>query len=81
MSIDQLTEFFKWMTIINICLLFFSTFAVMIFKPLMLSMHSKMFGISEAQLSVTTYAYLGLLKALIIVFSIVPYIALLIIKN
>ena len=81
MNIEALTEFFKWMSIINIGLLLFSTFAVMIFKPLMLNIHTKLFGISETQASVIAYAYLGLLKALTIVFSIVPYIALLIITK
>ncbi len=80
MNMEQLTEFFKWMTIINIGLLIFSTFAVIIFKSLMVSIHSKMFGVSETQMTVAVYAYLGLFKVLIIVFNIVPYIALLIIN-
>ncbi len=80
MNIEQLTEFFKWMTIINIGLLLFSTFAVMAFKSLMMSIHSKMFGVSETQMTVAVYAYLGLFKVLIIVFNIVPYIALLMIN-
>lgn len=77
MNMDQLTEFFKWMTIINIGLLLFSTFAVMALKSLMVNMHTKLFGVSETQISVAVYAYLGLFKVLIIVFNIVPYIALL----
>ncbi len=80
MNMEQLTEFFKWMTIINIGLLLFSTFAVMAFKSLMLNIHSKMFGVSETQMTVAVYAYLGLFKVLIIVFNIVPYIALLMIN-
>ncbi len=78
---EQLTEFFKWMTIINIGLLLFSTFTVMALKPLMLSMHTKMFGITETQISVAVYAYLGLFKVLIIVFNIVPYLALLMLNK
>jgi len=74
---EQIIEFFKWMTIINIGLLLFSSLAAMVLKPLMLSMHSKMFGVTETQFSVAVYAYLGLFKVLIIVFNIVPYLALL----
>ena len=80
MNIDQLTELFKWMTIINIGLLLFSTFAVMAFRSLMVKMHSKMFGVTETQISEVVYAYLGRFKVLIIIFNIVPFIALLIIS-
>lgn len=76
MNIEQLIEFFKWMTIINIGLLLFSTFAVMTMKSLMVKMHSKLFGVTETQISAVVYAYLGMFKVLIIVFNIVPYIAL-----
>ncbi len=80
MDIDKITELFKWMMIINIGLLLFSTFAVITMKSLMLKMHSKMFGVSETQISTIVYAYLGMYKVLIIVFNIVPFIALLIIN-
>lgn len=81
MNIEQLIEFFKWMTIINIGLLLFSTFAVVLLKPLMLVIHSKMFGITEKQISISIYAYLALFKILIIVFNIVPYISLLFVSK
>ncbi|MGK0269963.1 MAG: hypothetical protein ACI88H_000596 [Cocleimonas sp.] len=80
MDIDKITELFQWMTVINIGLLLFSTFAVITMKPLMLKMHSKMFGVSEAQISTIVYAYLGGYKVLIIVFNIIPFIALLIVN-
>lgn len=80
MNIEQLTELFKWMTLINIGLLLFSTFSVMVMKSIMVKIHSKIFGLTETQISVAAYVYLGLFKVLIIVFNIVPYIVLLIIK-
>ena len=79
MNIEQLIEFFKWMTIINIGLLLISTFAVMTMKSLMVKIHSKLFGVTETQISAVVYAYLGMFKVLIIVFNIVPYIALMMI--
>ena len=81
MNIEQLTEFLKWMSIINIGLLLFSTFAVLTMKSLMVKMHSKLFGVTETQISQVVYAYLGIFKVLIIVFNIVPYIALMIIND
>ena len=76
MNIEQLIECFKWMSIINIGILLFSTFAVLTMKSLVLRMHSKLFGITEAKVSELVYAYLGMFKVLIIVFNIVPFIAL-----
>jgi len=81
MNLEQLTEWFKWMTIINIVFLLFSTLAVIALKSVMMNLHTKMFGITESQISVAVYAYLGLFKALVIVFNIVPYIALLILNK
>ena len=81
MNIEQLIEFFKWMSIVNIGLLLFSTFAVLTMKSLMVKMHSKLFGVTETQISQVVYAYLGIFKVLIIVFNIVPYIALMIIND
>ena len=81
MNIEQLSEFFKWMTIINIGLLLFSTFATVVLKSLMVNIHTRMFDVSETQMSVAIYAYLGMFKVLIIVFNIVPYCALLMINQ
>ena len=81
MNMEQLTELFKWMCIINIALLLFSTFVLIALKSMMVKMHSQMFGVTESQISVVAYAYLGMFKVLIIVFNIVPYIALLIINQ
>ena len=80
MNVEQLSEFFKWMTIINIGFLLLSTLAVIVLKPLMQRIHSRLFGLSEKQISISVYAYLGLFKVLIIVLNIVPYCALLLMK-
>lgn len=80
MNMDQLTEYFKWMMIINIAFLFLSTFSVMGLKSLMFKMHTKMFGVTEEQVSMIAYGYLAMYKVLVIVFNIVPYVALLILK-
>ena len=81
MNMEQLTELFKWMTIINVGLLLCSSLAVMAFLTTIQKMHSKLFGLSREQISVALYAYLGLLKVLVIVFNIVPYISLLILNK
>jgi archaellum biogenesis protein FlaJ (TadC family) len=80
MNLEQLTDLFKWMTIINVGLLFLSSGLVMILKGIICKMHGKLFGIKEESVAVAAYGYLGLYKILVIVFCIVPYISLLLIK-
>ncbi len=80
MNLDQLTEFFKWMTIINIGLLVLSSVLIMILKNVMCKMHGKLFGIKEESVALVAYGYLGMYKVLVLVFNIVPYISLLLIK-
>lgn len=80
MNLEQLTEFFKWMTIINVGLLVFSSITVMLLKDMMSRMHTKMFGVNKEQVRITAYGYIGMFKVLVIVFNIVPYIALLLIR-
>ena len=80
MNLDQLTEFFKWMTIINIVLLVLSSVTTMILKNVMCKKHSKLFGIKEESVALVAYGYLGRYKVLVLVFNIVPYISLLLIK-
>jgi len=77
MNIDQLTDLFKWMSIINIVLLCLSTLIVIALKSWMINLHSKLFGVTESQISISAYAYLGAFKVLVLVFNIVPYFALL----
>jgi hypothetical protein len=80
MSLEQLTELFKWMTIIDIGLLIFTSLMIMGLKGVMTKMHGRMFGISESQVAMATYCYLGAFKIFVILFNIVPYIALNIIQ-
>ncbi len=76
MNVDQLTEFFKWMTLINIGLLIFSSVIIMALKKVVYRMHGQMFSLAEDKIALVVYWYLGMFKVLIIVFCIVPYLAL-----
>ena len=80
MDLEKLTELFKWMTIINVGLLVFSSFSIMLLRNILCKMHAKLFGIEEDQVAVVAYGYLGMFKILVIVFNIVPYIALLLLR-
>lgn len=80
MDILELTDFFKWMTITNFALFFLSFLLSIVMKGTILSMHSKMFGVSEATVQNVIYGFFGIFKIFIIIFSFTPYIALLIIQ-
>lgn len=76
MSIEQLIEFFKWMSIVNVGIFMISALLTLLMRKLLCKLHGKMFGISEEHLSVIIYCWLGMYKIMIIVFCLVPYLAL-----
>ncbi len=80
MTLIQLTELFKWMSIINICLFIVSAILTMFLKKVVCKMHGKLFGIDESKISVVLYGYLGIYRIFILVFNLVPYCSLLILK-
>jgi len=75
-TLDQLTCLFMWMTIINVAALTLTSVLIMLLKDVMCRMHAKLFGIPEQTVATAAYAYLGAYKILVLVFNIVPYIAL-----
>lgn len=80
MPIEQITDIFKWMTIINLILFFLSLIATTILKNQICKIQSKIFGLKEERISEITYGLFGIYKVAIIVFNFVPYITLLIIQ-
>ena len=80
MNLDQFTEFFKWMTIINIGFLVLSSVLIILLKNVTCKMDGKLFGRKEESVALVAYGYLGIYKVLILIFNIVPYISLLLIK-
>tara|TARA_B100001564_G_C20468241_1_gene591341 strand:+ start:39 stop:281 length:243 start_codon:yes stop_codon:yes gene_type:complete len=80
MDLEQLTEFFKWMTIIGVSLLMLSSLLVVILKDSICKIHGKLFGVKVEYIPPIMYGYLGMFKVLVIIFSIIPYIALLLIQ-
>jgi|GEM_PF-483409 len=81
MTLDQLTELFKWMTIIHIVIFVSSALLSMILRKTVCKMHGKLFGIDEGKVAVVLYGYLGVLRIFVIVFSIVPFLSLLILQH
>lgn len=76
MNIEEVREFLGWCTIINIALLAFSSIMVVALRGTIAKIHQKMFGLDEATVHQAYFRYLANYKVAIIVFNLVPYIAL-----
>ena len=75
-TIEALTQFLGWATVINVGVLIFATIAVMLMRNSMISIHGKMFGLDSVDLSRAYFQYIAQYKIAIFVFNLVPYIAL-----
>jgi hypothetical protein len=79
MDIQTLTTFFMWCTIINGGILILWTAFSVLAPDLVYRTQSKWFPIPRETFNVVFYAFLGLFKIFLLVFNVVPYVALLII--
>ena len=80
MDIQQLTTFFMWCTVINGGLLIFWTIIFMAAPNLVYRTQSKWFPITRETFNVVMYSFIGLFKIFFLLFNVVPYFALLIIR-
>ena len=80
MDMQTLTRFFMWCTIINGALLIFSVMISIAIPDLVYRIQSKFFTISRETFNVVFYSFLGLFKIVFLIFNVVPYAALLIIR-
>ena len=79
MNLDQVTQLFKWMTIINVVVFILSSVLAIVLKDVTCRMHARLFGIQEKTVASVAYGYLGGYRLLILVLNIVPYISLLLV--
>lgn len=76
LEIQMLTSFFGWCTVINLGLLLFSTFTLLVFNLQVKAVHSRLMAIESAGLNALYFNFLGNYKVLILVLNLVPYCAL-----
>jgi hypothetical protein len=79
MDIQTLTTFFMWCTILNLAVLILSSIVCIFFADFSYRMNNRFFSISREQFNVVLVCFIALFKICVIVFFIVPYVALLII--
>lgn len=81
MSIETLQDFFLWCTVINSGLFAFWA-AMFSFAPdLVYRTQRRWFPLSQEHFTVVMYSFLGLFKIFVLVFNLVPLIALFIISG
>ncbi|MGY8870549.1 MAG: DUF6868 family protein [Pseudomonadales bacterium] len=78
MDIETLKHFFMWCSVINAVLLILWTCIFMLAPDLVYRTQRHFFAVTRQQFDIVFYAFLGLFKLFFIVFSLVPYLALLI---
>jgi hypothetical protein len=76
MTIETLTAFFGWCALINIGLMLLTTVTLLVGHESIIRIHSRMFGLEKPELQRAYFQYLAQFKIAVLVFSIVPYIAL-----
>ena len=80
-SLDVIERILFWCMIINLSMLIISFILIVVFKPLTVKMHNRIFGVSEEYVSKAMYAFLGAYKLLAFFFVIIPWVAIKIVQG
>ena len=76
MDIATLRTFFGWCTVINVGMMILSFALLIPLSDFVYRVHSRLFPMSREAFNIIIYSYLGIYKILVIVFCLVPYVAL-----
>tara|TARA_R110002074_G_scaffold61756_1_gene149093 strand:- start:481 stop:723 length:243 start_codon:yes stop_codon:yes gene_type:complete len=80
MTLQQLTELFGWISIINIAILLFSTLALIGMRDFITRIHARLFGLETNDLTRAYFQYLAQFKIITVTLVIAPYLAMKIIS-
>ncbi|MGI9416119.1 MAG: DUF6868 family protein [Hyphomicrobiales bacterium] len=76
MTLEQITSFLGWCTVINVAFLLFATAWLMLLRDWVAETHARMFSIPKEELRPIYIKYLAYFKIAVIVFNLTPYLAL-----
>ena len=79
MDIETVRAFFMWCAIINAALLALSFVILALAGDWVYRMHGRWFPMPRETFNVVIYSFLGIFKILVIMFNLVPYVALVIV--
>ncbi|MFT6449707.1 MAG: hypothetical protein ACJAW8_002074 [Oleispira sp.] len=75
-TLIELTEFLGWASLLNLGMLSFASLLLVLMRPYITAIHSKLLSIPETELSTIYMNYLANYKILTFVFMVMPYLAL-----
>lgn len=76
LELSTVTSFLGWCAVLNIGLLLFAAFILVVFNTQVKALHVKYVAINEADLNTIYFNFLGRYKIAIISLNLVPYWAL-----
>ncbi|MGV6849140.1 MAG: DUF6868 family protein [Marinibacterium sp.] len=76
MTVEMLSEFFGWMIVLHVGFYSFTATMVLLFRDRMVNLHARLFDIDPRRARTTVYQWLGAYKLFILIFCVVPYLAL-----
>ena len=74
--ISEMTSFFGWCSAIKISILLLTTLMLALFRSFVIKTHANMFDLAETDLTKAYFNYLANYKLAILIFNLVPYVAL-----
>lgn len=75
-SLETLTAFLGWCTILNVGMLALQGIVVMGMRDTLTRLHAKMFGVNEGDLPRLYFQYVAQYQMAMLVLNLAPYIAL-----
>ena len=76
MTLELLTQFFAWFTLLNFAVLLFSWLLFIPLKGFVMQIHSASLGIEQSELPRLYFQFFAIYKVLILTFGLVPYLVL-----
>lgn len=75
-SIDTLAAFFGWCTIVSVGVYAVTVVSLLLFRDRALRINARLFGITEKEVAVMSFQYVGNFKLATTMLCFVPYVAL-----
>ncbi|MDG2384790.1 MAG: hypothetical protein P8N76_24185 [Pirellulaceae bacterium] len=76
MTVEQLVAFFGWCTVVNGLVILVWGLAIMTISQPLSKLHARMLHVSEDQMLSLYLQWISQYKLLVLVFNLVPYVAL-----
>ena len=80
MTISVMTDFFMWCTILNIGIMAFWMIFLIFAPEFTYRLQARFFPMPRETWNIVIYSFLGIYKIMFLIFALIPYLTLLIIR-